>query len=224
MYRLTGPMVSRMVKKYGANYVCIAGAVIASVGLLAASFVNSIQLLIVFYSIVTGAGFGLMYIPAVVACVPYFTKRRSLAIGICLCGSGFGTFALAPVTHVILKQWGWRWVMRTFSGLSLVGVLCGATMVPVVTTEPDKPAYFSFNSEHQRNTNRSRGIFKLFKYIVGEDLIDSPRLGNYFLFVLTDFLTFVSVYIPYTHLPSFAEVSEIEITFRKFTQCGDNNC
>ena len=112
---MTGPMVSHMVKKYGANYVCIAGAVIASVGLLAASFVNTIPLLIVFYSIVTGFGFGLMYIPAVVACVPYFTKRRSLAIGICLCGSGFGTFTLAPVTHVILKQWGWRWVMRTFS-------------------------------------------------------------------------------------------------------------
>ena len=55
-----------------------------------------------------GIGFGLMYIPAVIACVPYFIKRRSLAIGICLCGTGLGTFFLAPVTHIILTTWGWR--------------------------------------------------------------------------------------------------------------------
>ena len=36
---------------------------------------------IVGYSVMSGVGFGLMYIPAVVAAAPYFHKRRALAIG-----------------------------------------------------------------------------------------------------------------------------------------------
>ena len=87
------------------------GAILATGGLLAASFVNDILLLILSYSIVTGLGFSLMYIPSVVSCVTYFNKRQSLAIGVCLCGSGFGTFSLAPIVQVILENWGWRWVM-----------------------------------------------------------------------------------------------------------------
>ena len=37
---------------------------------------------------------------------------RSLAIGICLCGVGTGTFALAPISNMILEKYGWRNVMR----------------------------------------------------------------------------------------------------------------
>lgn len=39
-----------------------------------------------------------------------FERLRSLAVGICLCGAGMGTFILAPLesyltgTHVIKKQ------------------------------------------------------------------------------------------------------------------------
>ena len=57
--------------------VCMGGAMVATLGLLAASFVNTIPLLILCYAVITGLGFGLMYIPAIVACVPYFSKNRS---------------------------------------------------------------------------------------------------------------------------------------------------
>ena len=178
----------------------MAGAVIASLGLLAASFINNIFLLIMFYSVVTGLGFGLMYIPSVVACVPYFTKRRSLAIGICLCGSGFGTFTLAPITHGILVRFGWRWVMRALAGFSLVGVLCGASMTPPSNHHDDDIKKEYFSNARPRKTS-------IVRKVLGDELPSHPRLSNYVLFVLTDFLTFTSVYSLFTHLPSFAEVS-----------------
>ena len=82
----------------------MAGAGLATVGLVSASLVTTIPQLLLCYSVITGLGFGLMYtpastlstlyvylhsnistlsryIPAIVACVPYFTKRRSLALG-----------------------------------------------------------------------------------------------------------------------------------------------
>ena len=41
---------------------------------------------------VSGIGFGLIYLPAVVCVGYYFESKRALATGIAVCGSGVGTF------------------------------------------------------------------------------------------------------------------------------------
>ena len=71
-----GPLASLLMTRYGGHLVCMSGAAMAALGLLAASYVDNIPLLILFYSVLTGLGFGLMYIPSIVSCVPYFTKNR----------------------------------------------------------------------------------------------------------------------------------------------------
>ena len=76
VYRFVGPSASKLTASHGGHVVCMTGALVATLGLLAASFVNTIPLLILCYAVITGLGFGLMYIPAIVACVPYFTKNR----------------------------------------------------------------------------------------------------------------------------------------------------
>lgn len=45
-------------------------------------------MLMVTYGIIGGFGFGLIYLPAVVAVGYYFETKRSLATGIAVCGSG----------------------------------------------------------------------------------------------------------------------------------------
>ena len=62
----------------------------ASFGLLLASFASNLVGIFGGLSLLTGIGFGLMYIPAVVAVAENFTTRRSLAVGLSLCGSGAG--------------------------------------------------------------------------------------------------------------------------------------
>ena len=46
-----------------------------------------------------GFGFGLIYLPAIVSVSMYFEKKRAFATGIAVCGSGLGTFIMAPVTE-----------------------------------------------------------------------------------------------------------------------------
>jgi len=199
VYCLSGPLVGKLVTAFGARPVCIAGALLASIGLLSASFATSLGLLILGYSVVTGCGFGLMYIPCVVGVAPYFTDRRALAIGICLCGSGFGTFGLAPISQHILDAYGWRWVLRALSVFTLAGVICGSVMVPVDIPEEDDP--------NSRCPPRKR--HRLVSLVLGDDLAKSRRLSVYYVFTVADFLAFTAIYIPYTHLPPLAKYRNI---------------
>ena len=53
-------------------------------------------------------GFGLMYLPSIVIVGYYFDKKRALATGIAVCGSGIGTFIFGPFTRILLDEYGWK--------------------------------------------------------------------------------------------------------------------
>ena len=63
MYLSSGPLVAHLVTKFGARAVCITGSLLACAGLLTASYTDSVTKLLVTYSLITGVGFGFMYIP-----------------------------------------------------------------------------------------------------------------------------------------------------------------
>ena len=82
-------MVARLVSTHGARLCCILGALLASLGILAASFTTSIGFFIFGglttkisfnvmnisgYSIISGVGFGLMYIPSIVIVSRYLSN------------------------------------------------------------------------------------------------------------------------------------------------------
>jgi len=55
-----------------------------------------------------GFGFGLMYLPAVVSVSIYFEKRRAIALGIAMCGTGAGTFTFGPLGKYLVDQLDWK--------------------------------------------------------------------------------------------------------------------
>ena len=69
--------------------------------------------------ILLGIGFGLIYLPAVVCVGYYFETKRSLATGIAVCGSGFGTFAFAPLATMLLEAYSWKGANLILAGLIL---------------------------------------------------------------------------------------------------------
>lgn len=72
-----------------------------------------------FFFLLQGIGFGMVYMPAVLTVGFYFEKWRALATGLALCGSGVGTFAMAPITEKLNESLGWRGTMLVTAGLSL---------------------------------------------------------------------------------------------------------
>uniref|UniRef100_A0A8C0FNR7 Solute carrier family 16 member 12 n=1 Tax=Bubo bubo TaxID=30461 RepID=A0A8C0FNR7_BUBBB len=87
-----------------------------------------------------GLGFALCYSPAIAMVGKYFNKRKALAYGIAMSGSGIGTFILAPVVQLLIEQFSWRGALLILGGFVLNLCVCGALMRPIALKEDRKTA------------------------------------------------------------------------------------
>ena len=87
-----------------------------------------------FTFVTKGVGFGFMYLPSIVIVGYYFDKKRALATGIAVCGSGMGVFLFAPFASFLLENYGWRGGNQILAGILLNGIVCGAVFRPLVLT------------------------------------------------------------------------------------------
>ena len=119
VYLMSGPVVGGLVNKYGCRPVCIAGSIISCAAFSLSIFSVNVPMLMLLYGVVGGFGLGLIYLPAVCAVGYYFEKKRALATGISVCGSGVGTFVFAPLGSYLLEQYGWKGANLIFAALCL---------------------------------------------------------------------------------------------------------
>ncbi|XP_043507642.1 monocarboxylate transporter 3 isoform X5 [Frieseomelitta varia] len=131
MYLSAGPVVSALTNKYGCRAVCMAGSILGAAAFVLSTFSTSVNMLMITYGIMGGIGFGLIYLPAVVCVGYYFETKRSLATGIAVCGSGFGTFAFAPLATMLLEEYNWKGANLILAGLILNCAVFGALMRPL---------------------------------------------------------------------------------------------
>jgi MFS family permease len=107
---------------------------------------NSVAMLMVTYGIVGGIGFGLIYLPAIVSVGYYFEKKRALATGIAVCGSGFGTFVFAPLAAMLLEHYDWKG-----ANLILAGIIfnCAVSFLSISvrnqSNSHDNPLFFPYS-------------------------------------------------------------------------------
>ncbi|PIA18515.1 MFS general substrate transporter, partial [Coemansia reversa NRRL 1564] len=93
--------------------VTFVGGVIMAVALIIASFCDSAPWkLILTQGIVFAFGAALVFVPSTSIPSQWFTKRRALAIGIVVAGSGIGGLWLTPATRAMIDQLGTGWALR----------------------------------------------------------------------------------------------------------------
>ncbi|XP_059610624.1 uncharacterized protein LOC132257652 [Phlebotomus argentipes] len=125
---LSGPIASFLTDRYGCRRVTVAGSILAAVGFMISAFSTSMEMLFFTFGILAGFGLSLCYVAAVVIVAYYFDKRRSFATGLSVCGSGIGTFIFAPLTQVLLEEYGWRGTTLILAGVFLNMTVCGMLM------------------------------------------------------------------------------------------------
>ena len=90
------------------------------------------------FSLHTGMGFGMIYLPAVVIITSYFEKRLALASGVAGCGAGVGTFIFAPIMRLLDDEYGWEYTMMVLGLITLLCFPLGTLCRPLKTSESDQ--------------------------------------------------------------------------------------
>ena len=103
-----GPLSATLTNRLGFRRVIILGSFISSIGLTTSFLATSVETLFATTGIITGLGFCMVYTPSVVAINFYFDRKKALATGIALCGSGVGMFIFAPLTTWLINRYGVR--------------------------------------------------------------------------------------------------------------------
>lgn len=154
---LSGPIASFLTDRYGCRRMTIFGSILAAIGFVISAFVDNMETLFLTFGIMAGFGLSLCYVAAVVIVAYYFEKKRSLATGISVCGSGIGTFVFAPLTYVLLDEYGWRGTTLILAGLFLNMAVCGLLF-------RDLPWTTTMNEERAKERKRKRERKRLKRY------------------------------------------------------------
>jgi len=96
------------------------GAVLASSGLLAASYAQTLPQLYCSYSLLMGLGHAFSMPPCPVLVSTWFSTRTGAALGVTTAGASVGTVYLSILAAALLQSYGWRITFRWFAVLTLV--------------------------------------------------------------------------------------------------------
>tara|TARA_B100001013_G_C24622803_1_gene447950 strand:+ start:17631 stop:18854 length:1224 start_codon:yes stop_codon:yes gene_type:complete len=117
---IAGPIVGRLVDKFGARSMIISGGLLASLGFMLLHWIDNYWVfVIIFVGVVStgkSAGLGQTLLSAVNL---WFIKRRALAMSICITGFSSGGAVLLPLITIGVHTIGWRDVML-YSGLFML--------------------------------------------------------------------------------------------------------
>ncbi|VDD89232.1 unnamed protein product [Enterobius vermicularis] len=97
---LLGPVAGVLTDIYDCR-MTIVGGIIAASGAFVSYFAFGVWQFLFTFGVIVGVGLCLCFNTAIVAVTYYFQKKRALATGIAVCGSGAGTAIFAPFLEMV---------------------------------------------------------------------------------------------------------------------------
>ncbi|CAF0939406.1 unnamed protein product [Didymodactylos carnosus] len=135
-YLLSAPLASALCNKFGCRPIGIIGSFIAAGSVAASIFSPNIYVMWTLFgfvgvSVSTGIGMGLIYLPSIVMVGLYFEKKRAIATGITVSGTGIGSITFGPLSRFLFNKLGWQSGLLVLSGILLFCAVCCAFMRPL---------------------------------------------------------------------------------------------
>ena len=155
------------------------------VSLIATSFVQSIEMTFVTFSLLYGLGSSFAYTATMTLIENYFSKYVTMATGITMAGSSIGTLVMNPLAQALVTSHGWRTTFQILAAASLLALGCSWTF-----KTPKKR-----HSDTESKENK-KSIWKTFN--------DFRMCHNkrYVIWVVGLCFIMFGYYIPYVHLVS----------------------
>ena len=131
---MLGPVGGYLVDRFGPRRMMTIGVVMMGAGFVLLSTVNSLVMFYVVFLGVISVGMSVgVRVPALVAPANWFVRKRGMAIGIALTGSGFGGLFI-PVLGILIATIGWR-ETAIVAGLTVWAL--GIPLAIILRTRPE---------------------------------------------------------------------------------------
>jgi hypothetical protein len=130
------------------------------------------------FLLVSGFGFGLIYLPSIVSVGYYFERKRAVATGIAVAGSGVGTFIFAPFSKYLLDIYDWKNALWIMSGIVLNGLVFGALMRPLEARKPSKKPRRKTLIDRMKEKNRLRQESEVMEATAILDKLQEAKLAR----------------------------------------------
>ncbi|CAG5121267.1 unnamed protein product, partial [Candidula unifasciata] len=125
--------------RFTCRKVVFIGGVLSGLGFILSTFVEHFDLLYLTFAVITGLGYALSYSPCVVMVGLHFKKRRSLANGISVSGSGVGSFVVPNLIRWLLNLYGLPGCLLILGGLTLNVSVCALLIRPLSSYKKRQP-------------------------------------------------------------------------------------
>lgn len=120
-----GAYTGKWADVYGNNVIVLAGGVLMGIGYFLASFSTELWHLYLTQGLLVGVGYSLSFVAGISVVGQWFSRRRGLALGLAVAGSGVGQVALSQATAALITGSGWRATLRYLALINVIGLaLC----------------------------------------------------------------------------------------------------
>ena len=164
--------------RFGPRPLLIIGAVAFGIGLAATAGAERLWVAYLTYGVGVGVGVGCVYVPIIAAVGGWFVRRRALAVGVAVSGIGLGTLVASPLAARLIDTHGWRSV---YLGFAVVGSAVLLVCALVIAAPPAGTPGASRQTVAAIRTQAYRWLY------------------------LANLLLCLVLFVPFVHLPTFAE-------------------
>ena len=163
---------SIIINKFGFRIVIWVGTVLSCTAFISSAFLDNYIGLFMSYGVLGGAGMGIIFTPANIACAKYFDKWKAISTGIAMSGGGIGTMIVPLLCNYVLMNDGSKGYFFTLAMVSCLNILFQLSASPLnkenqTDSEKSKekqPTYQMYESDlhpKQRNPRKTNEELKL---------------------------------------------------------------
>ena len=138
LYFTLGSVTGAVADRIGPRPVLAFGTVVMALGLLVTAFSGTIWVAYAAYGLGVGIGTACGYVPMVALVGAWYTRGRSLAIGVAVTGIGLGTLLVPPLSAWLIGAVGWR---HTYLALGAAATVVLTACAALATRPPGRPAH-----------------------------------------------------------------------------------
>ena len=175
------PLAGILIDSLGLRRTAVLGGAIATVGMLASSFVLAhVEALYFTYGVLFGAGTSLTLNASLVVLGHYFHDRLSFINGIATAGSSVLTVVFPFFLNAALAKIGLSATMQILAGITGLLMVCAVAFVPILPIGIEQDYDLKKNCRSQLlNKYANLSIWKNQKYVIWTIAVSIAMLGYF---------------------------------------------